>query len=241
MKSTRQIADEFDAIAAALARSPRREVLSPAERSLLQHVPASATRGIDVGCGDGMLTRALARRGIKMIGIDVSPQMIAVARERSEAALDVDYLVGDIMALDLPSHAFDVVITVNMVHHVQLDTIVARLAELVAANGTLLIQDVVDRPGLRYVAQNAAAVIQRQLRRFREPTHFTRTLGELYERHGAGEVYLTPDQADAMYTSMLPGARVEHLLEWRYSMVWVAAERTESSSSGHEARALPSS
>src|SRR5262249_25646904 len=49
---------EFDAIADALAVSPPTERLSRAERDLLRWIPTGSRRGLDVGCGDGLLTRA---------------------------------------------------------------------------------------------------------------------------------------------------------------------------------------
>lgn len=37
---------------------------------------------LDAGCGEGYLTRALAARGAQVTGIDLSPRLIALARER---------------------------------------------------------------------------------------------------------------------------------------------------------------
>jgi hypothetical protein len=42
----------------------------------------------------------------------------------------------------------------------------------------------------------------------------------LYERHGEGEVYLRPGEVAPAYRALLPGARIEHHLDWRYSVVW---------------------
>ncbi len=41
-----------------------------------------ATTIVDLGCGTGMLTRALAAQGYRMMGIDPAPTMLAVARRR---------------------------------------------------------------------------------------------------------------------------------------------------------------
>lgn len=75
-KPARQLVAEFDAIADALASSPGEERLSRPERDLLRRIPAGARRGLDVGCGDGLMTRAMAGRGIATLGIDLSPGMI---------------------------------------------------------------------------------------------------------------------------------------------------------------------
>jgi 2-polyprenyl-3-methyl-5-hydroxy-6-metoxy-1,4-benzoquinol methylase len=226
MKTNRELSEDFDAIANALQHSPEREVLSDAEDALLRHVPRGAKHGLDAGCGDGVLTRVLARRGIAMLGLDLSPRMIALARSRTDATLPVEYRVGDIISEAQTTRTFDLVLTVAMVHHLPLDVIVPRLASLVAPNGTLLIQDILTRPGLRNLPINVVAALRRRLHRLVDPSYFSRALTALYDKHGAGEVYLTPEGATAAYSRLLPGARAEHHLEWRYSVVWQRSANT---------------
>jgi SAM-dependent methyltransferase len=220
VKPVPAVARDFDAIARVLEKAPRREVLSPAERALVAHVPPNARLGLDVGCGDGVITRALARSGIRMIAIDVSPGMIALARARTDPALDIEFRLGDVMAADIPRQRFDLVVSVNTVHHLPLMEIIPRLADAVAPGGTLLVQDVVTRRGILGAPRNVAAVIQRRLRRLLEPSHFTRELAAAYDAHGADEMYLTPAEAERSYARLLPGARIMHHLEWRYSAIW---------------------
>src|SRR5438105_4384746 len=45
--------------------------------------PGAAGRTLDVGCGEGRLTRHLASLGHRVVGIDASPTLIAAARESS--------------------------------------------------------------------------------------------------------------------------------------------------------------
>jgi trans-aconitate methyltransferase len=44
--------------------------------------PRAGERILDLGCGDGFLTRRIAESGATMVGVDSSPQMIAAAKER---------------------------------------------------------------------------------------------------------------------------------------------------------------
>ena len=82
---------DFDEIAHAIAVDSRPDAFTPAERFLLRQVPAHAASALDVGCGDGSFTRALAARGIATLGIDVSPGMIALARQRAGASPLLEY------------------------------------------------------------------------------------------------------------------------------------------------------
>jgi SAM-dependent methyltransferase len=233
MKPLAAVAAEFDAIAAAMASSTAREVLTPAHRTLLEHLPANAARALDVGCGDGLLTRAIAQRGIRVLGIDLSPRMIALARARTDPAARAEYRVADVMTGDIPEKPFDVVLSVNTVHHVALGDIVPRLASLVAPGGTLLIQDVVARNGLRNFALNVIAAVHARFRRLVTRSRMPREVTALYDAHGKNEKYLEPAQVAPTYVALLPGSQVIHHLEWRYSVVWRRPAETSGFRSGH--------
>jgi ubiquinone/menaquinone biosynthesis methyltransferase len=64
------------------------------------------TRALDLACGTGDLAFALAARGSHVTGIDASPRMIEEAKRRSSS---VDFVVGDMTALDVPDASVDVV------------------------------------------------------------------------------------------------------------------------------------
>jgi len=90
----------------------------------LDYVRARATlagaRVLDVGCGGGLLTEALARAGANVTGIDLAPGVLDVARMHlHESGLSVDY--RDIGAEGLAHEAagsFDVVTCMEVLEHV---------------------------------------------------------------------------------------------------------------------------
>src|SRR4051812_31512007 len=51
---------------------------------LLNHIPRRCRRILEIGCGTGEFSRLLAARAESVLAIDLSPQMIRLARERSE-------------------------------------------------------------------------------------------------------------------------------------------------------------
>jgi ubiquinone/menaquinone biosynthesis C-methylase UbiE len=75
--------------------------------------PAPGDRVVDVACGTGILTRRLAAAAGaagRVVGVDVNPGMIAVARELPAGpGAAVEYRHGDGTALDLPDASFDAV------------------------------------------------------------------------------------------------------------------------------------
>ncbi len=74
---------------------------------------AEGMRLLDVGCGTGDLTLILARRvgpGGKVVGLDLTPEMLAVAREKvaaSSLSARIDLVEGNALALPFPDESFD--------------------------------------------------------------------------------------------------------------------------------------
>lgn len=59
-------------------------------------------RVIDLGCGPGLYAHRLARQGVRVTGVDISPRSIEYAREQARRdSLDIDYRLGDYLALDI--------------------------------------------------------------------------------------------------------------------------------------------
>ena len=79
---------------------------------------------LDVGCGSGAVTRAIAERvGSRgfAVGLDPSPELLAVARELAqEAGLGdrAEFREGDALSLPFPDRSFDVVLCVTVLSHV---------------------------------------------------------------------------------------------------------------------------
>ena len=168
------------------------------------------------------MTRALARRGISVLAIDVSPRMIELARSRTDTGLPVEYRVADVTKEMPGDRKFDFVMSVAMVHHLPLKEIVPRLAGLVAPGGVLVIQDVTNRRGVRYFPSNLIATLRSRLRRRPGGWAGTREVGALYDEHSVGEKYLSASDVESAYRSLLPDATVVNHIEWRYTVIWRA-------------------
>jgi ubiquinone/menaquinone biosynthesis methyltransferase len=112
--------------------------------------PRPGTRALDLACGTGDLAFELARRGAVVVGLDLVPRMIALARARAARAGDLPsiprFLVGDMSALPFPAASFDLVTTGYGLRNVPvLDTALAEIRRVLAPGGWVWSLDF-DRP-----------------------------------------------------------------------------------------------
>ncbi|MBK8137987.1 MAG: class I SAM-dependent methyltransferase [Chloroflexi bacterium] len=117
-------------------------------RTLRQAAISSGESVLDVGCGTGTLTLlAKTQTGTagNVHGIDASPEMIAVARQKSvQQKAEVDFQTGVIEALPFSDGTFDVVLSSLMFHHLPPDLKQRGLAEIhrvLKPGGRLLVVD----------------------------------------------------------------------------------------------------
>jgi SAM-dependent methyltransferase len=100
---------------------------------------------LDAGCGTGRVGIELSRRGIDVVGVDVEPSMLAVARGR---APDVEWVESDLAELDL-GRTFDVVVMAGNVPLFTPEgthaTLVAGCARHVAPGGVVIAGFQLDR------------------------------------------------------------------------------------------------
>ena len=100
--------------------------------TLLDWLPHDLTgmRILDAGCGPGQLAVEMARRGAEIVAVDLSPNLIQVAIERTPSCLDggkIDYLAGDMTSKELG--AFDYVVAMDSLIHYPMETVVKILAD----------------------------------------------------------------------------------------------------------------
>ena len=100
--------------------------------ALLAHLPQNlyGTRVLDAGCGVGQLSAELAKRGADVVAVDISPNLLGVARSRiaPDIAARIDFQAGDMLADDLGT--FDHIVAMDSLIHYAPDDIVGALVRL---------------------------------------------------------------------------------------------------------------
>jgi SAM-dependent methyltransferase len=101
----------FDASNADMAWTDR--TVSEVDRALKILKPRGDERILDLACGSGRHALELRRRGFGVVGVDISPELIEIARGEAAAAdLEVEFVLADLRDLSYEDE-FDLVLNLN--------------------------------------------------------------------------------------------------------------------------------
>ena len=103
---------------------------------IVETIRLQGKRVIDVGCGDGHLTRHMARFGAHVLGVECSPRQLAKARA-AERVADEEIVEGVGQALPAADGAADLVVFFNSLHHIP----VALMGQALAEAARVLVPD----------------------------------------------------------------------------------------------------
>ena len=121
---------------------------------------------LDVGCGAGLLSEALAREGAQVTAIDLAPDLIKIAKlHRLESGVEVEYRLTPVEALaeEMPG-AFDAIVCMEMLEHVpDPGAIIAACATLLKPGGRLFMSTLNRTPAAFALAIVGAEYVARLL------------------------------------------------------------------------------
>jgi SAM-dependent methyltransferase len=178
---------------------------------VLAAVPPGCQRALDVGCGEGMLARRLADRVPQVVGIDQDAASVEAARSQGPGG-QVGFVRGDFLAHPFPPASFGLISCVAALHHMDAAAALARMSQLLAPGGTLVVVGLA-RSRLPDLPWDAAAVI----------ANLGHRVAKGYWQHPSPTVWPPPHsypEIRVLAEETLPGVRYRRHLLWRYSLVW---------------------
>ena len=126
-----------------LELNPLIAVEGPGVQAILNKIPMRTA--IDAGAGTGRHAMVLAQRGVAVTAVDQSPEMLAVAREKSaRAGLEIDFRIGSLEDwLPADDDQFDFLVCALTLSHIpDIEHAVRECARVVRPGGSILISDI---------------------------------------------------------------------------------------------------
>jgi len=190
-------------------------------RFLLRHVPPHCRQALELGCGSGTFARLVATRAQQVLALDVSPQMIRLARERSWQYANIDFQVADALLWEFPPEHFDCIVSIATLHHLPLEEMLTKMKHSLRVNGVLLVLDLYQE-SLAGAFTTLAALPISLILKFLKTGRFTEPPEEraAWAEHVKHDSYLPLSQLRQRCQVQLPGVKIRKHLLWRYSLMW---------------------
>ena len=146
---------------------------------------------LELGCGTGYFTRELARSGADVVAIDVSPELLEIAKANSSAA-NVQYQIQNAYALSYSERVFDSVVGSSVLHHLEIKEALRDIYRVLKPGGTIYFTE----PNMlnpQIAIQKNIPWIKRKLGDSPDETaFFRRPLRGLLEKTGYHDVRIDP-------------------------------------------------
>jgi ubiquinone/menaquinone biosynthesis C-methylase UbiE len=172
----------FDRWARSYERDPFSRLIARLQREAWEALELrQGDRLLDVGCGTGAAVRAGAKVVERAVGVDLSPKMLAEARERARGLSDVEFVEGDSESLPFGDGEFTAVLCTTSLHHYpRPEAAVREMARVLAPDGRAVIGDGTSDA----LVMRAADVLARKFERGHVHFHRAEDLRRLLESAG---------------------------------------------------------
>ncbi len=156
---------------------------------------------LELGCGIGLFTAELAQTGAAITAIDISPDLLEIAKTERSAS-NVNYEVQNAYAMNYGGETFDTVVGSSVLHHLELEPALREIRRVLKPDGTIFFTE----PNMlnpQIAVQKNVPWIKRKLGDSPDETAFFRwPLHRLLEKNGFREIRIDP--FDFLHPALAP-------------------------------------
>lgn len=190
----------------------------------ISNLSSSKGSALDIGCGSGILADELAKYYDKVVGIDISDEMLTIAKMKRLRS-NTCFLNMNAERLNF-DHKFDFIVSRTTFHHLNdIPSVINQMKDLLHEGGKIVIVDnvsEVETPAahgyiigaiLEFIPQCFRFGIRNAVRIFRHST------SKHWLEHLAADKYLSEQKFHEIYGKLLPGCKFQRM-GWAMGIVW---------------------
>jgi SAM-dependent methyltransferase len=122
--------------------NPPRNTAYPLEYAFHLLGDARGKNVLDLGCGTGENIVPLAKRGARVIGMDISPHLVSLAQQRLKTAgIEATLRVGSAYETGLPDKSVDLIFCVALIHHLDIVELRNEIHRILGVNGVVILSE----------------------------------------------------------------------------------------------------
>jgi 2-polyprenyl-3-methyl-5-hydroxy-6-metoxy-1,4-benzoquinol methylase len=138
----------------------REKFIRLVDAHVLRKLPAHFENVLDIGCGTGSLTKILASRSRFVVAVDIASKMLEMAGKTNKSH-NIKYINSDFNSLNLKKEFFDLIISIDTLHYLDIESAFIKTKEALKRGGVLLIADLIELK-----SPNPAINAKRKIARF---------------------------------------------------------------------------
>jgi len=180
----------------------------------IERMPDRRELALDIGCGTGIVAQALANYFGKVVGIDISNEMLSIARNKRTAP-NIEYLEMDAETV-YPGTKYDYIVSRTTFHHIRdVPAMIEKLKSMTNSGGRIAILDCTYEKGSPSIARNIAVAylsfaFDAGRIGFKNAARiFSFRISRPWLEHLASDKYPTKKQFTELYERCLPGCTIE--------------------------------
>ena len=189
---------------------------------LLKQLPQACEQALEIGCGSGAFSRLLAEHSQHVLGLDLASEMIRLAQTRSQNHPNIEYQLADVLQWDFPREKYDCIASIATLHHLPLKVMLQKAQQALKPGGVLLILDLFKSVTLADHLTDIISVPANLFLRLAKTGKLreSEAVRAAWAAHGVHDVYLTLPAIRQACSEVIPAARLQRHLMWRYSIIW---------------------